>query len=72
MSRAEMKFLIMLLIDSIYFSGIVTYGVFLQTINTLNYLQTFLVVLSVPIILILGSALYFLTGASIPGVEDGE
>lgn len=72
MSRADMKFLIMLLIDSIYFSGIVTYGVFLQTINTLNYLQTFLVVLSVPIILILGLALYFLTGASIHGGNDGQ
>lgn len=66
MIKKDIKFIAMLLIDSIYFSGIITYGTFLQSINTLSYLQTFFVILSVFVLAILGLLLFIVTSSSIP------
>ncbi|WP_032947444.1 hypothetical protein [Lactococcus lactis] len=72
MTKIDYKFILMLLIDALYFSGTIVYIGIISDQNYLNYFQTFLVILSFCIITILGFILYILTGASIPNRNEGS
>lgn len=72
MTKIDYKFILMLLIDALYFSGTIVYIGIISDQNYLNYFQTFLVILSFCIITILGFILYTLTGSSIPNGNKGS
>lgn len=72
MTKIDYKFILMLLIDALYFSGTIVYIGIISDQNYLNYFQTFLVILSFCIITILGFILYILTGSSIPNGLEGS
>ena len=72
MTKIDYKFILMLLIDALYFSGTIVYIGIISDQNYLNYFQTFLVILSFCIITILGFVLYILTGSSIPNGNEGS
>lgn len=72
MTKIDYKFILMLLIDALYFSVTIVYIGIISDQNYLNYFQTFLVILSFCIITILGFILYTLTGSSIPNGNEGS
>ncbi|MGV8956608.1 hypothetical protein [Lactococcus lactis] len=72
MTKIDYKFILMLLIDALYFSGTIVYIGIISDQNYLNYFQTFLVILSFCIVTILGFILYILTGASITNGNEGS